>query len=131
MIRRRRIKDLRSISWREISHGCVFFKRYVIYLLINVYFIILLSETSLNHNDLDNCMLISVLNSIIVYSHFWRTQNPLWEKQTSQAATLDGHLKSKRHIWGAMAAHEKSGGGTHFEASLARTREAVTCSHHP
>ena len=55
------------------------------------------------------------------YTHFWRTQNPLWEKQTSHAATLDGHLKSKRHIWGAMATHEKSGCGTHFEASLART----------
>ena len=57
----------------------------------------------------------------VAYTHFLRTQNPLWEKQTSHAATLDGHLKFKRHIWGAMAALEKSGGGTHFEASLART----------
>ena len=41
----------------------------MIYLLIKVFIIILLSETSLNHNDLDNCMLVSVLNSNIEYTY--------------------------------------------------------------
>ena len=43
----------------EISHGYVFFKRYVIYNFYYCYFII---RDEFEFNDLEYCVLISVLN---------------------------------------------------------------------
>ena len=53
------IKDLKSVNLREISHGCVFFKRYVIYIFFYYYFII---RDEFEFHDLEYCVLISVLN---------------------------------------------------------------------